>query len=154
MMAILEASIWLDRMENRGQAAKVIGATAYVNAPADVIDARLHGRYDLGTSPGEHLYKEDTMLFHSDGAVNFPRRGHAIWFMAQYVRFGYLKSPPDYPKIAAELLLQDLYREVAAAMKLSVPDDDMKPFTLPLDGIPFDPADPGAALKAYQEAKA
>jgi nitrate/nitrite transport system substrate-binding protein len=151
MKAVMEASIWLDRMENRPQAAKVIGGPSYVNAPAEVIDGRLMGRYNLGTSPGEHVYKDDTMLFHRDGMVNFPRRGHGVWFMAQYVRFGYLKSPPDYPKVADALIMQDLYREVAGEMKIPVPDDDMKPFTTRIDRITFNPADPAAALKTYAE---
>jgi nitrate/nitrite transport system substrate-binding protein len=151
MKAVMEASIWLDRMENRAQAAKVIGGPSYVNAPADVIDDRLMGRYNLGTSPGEHVYKDDTMRFHRDGMVNFPRRGHGIWFMAQYVRFGYLKSPPDYLKVADALIMQDLYREVAGEMKVSVPDDDMKPFTTQIDQITFYPTNPAAALKTYAE---
>jgi nitrate/nitrite transport system substrate-binding protein len=149
MMAVLEASIWLDKMENRLQAAKTIGGQAYVNAPSDVIDARLQGKYSLGTSPGEHTYKDDYMLYHRGGAVNFPRRAHGIWFMAQYVRFGYLKSPPDYQKIADTLILHDLYREVAGDMKIAVPGDDMKSFTTGIDQIAFNPADPAAALKRY-----
>jgi nitrate/nitrite transport system substrate-binding protein len=149
MMAILEASIWLDKLANRPQAAKMIGGQAYVNAPAEVIDARLQGKYDLGTSPGEHLYKDDYMFYHRGGTVNFPRRAHGIWFMAQYVRFGYLKSPPDYQKIADTLILQDLYREVAGEMKVPIPGDDMKSFTTGIDQVAFNPADPAAALKSY-----
>lgn len=48
MRAILEASIWLDKLENRQETADVIGGAAYVNAPADVIAARLEGKYTLG----------------------------------------------------------------------------------------------------------
>ena len=69
------------------------------------------------------------MMFHRGGAVNFPRKAHGIWFMAQYVRFGYLQHAPDYKAIADKLILQDLYAEVAKSMKIAIPDDDMKPFT-------------------------
>jgi nitrate/nitrite transport system substrate-binding protein len=100
MKAILEASRWLDEMPNRARAARVIGGEAYVNAPADVIDARLMGDYDLGAGLGKKKFEEDTMLFHRGGETNLPRYAHGIWFMTQYVRFGRLATAPDYESIA------------------------------------------------------
>jgi nitrate/nitrite transport system substrate-binding protein len=144
-MAVMEASIWLDNMQNRAKAAKVVGGEKYVTAPSDVIDARLMGQYDLGAGLGKHVYKDDYMLFHKSGDINFPRSSHAIWFMAQYMRFGMLPQAPDYKAVADEILMQDLYREVAEEMKLTVPDDDMKPFSLTIDKKIFDPSKPVVA---------
>jgi nitrate/nitrite transport system substrate-binding protein len=149
MQAILEASMWLDDLTHRPEAAGIIGDTSYVNAPSDVIDARLAGKYDLGAGLGEKIYTDDYMLFHKSGAINFPRKSHAIWFMSQYVRFGYLPEAPDYNAIADKLIMQDLYKEVADTLKIAIPDDDMKPFTLKLDNITFDPADPAKSLSLY-----
>jgi nitrate/nitrite transport system substrate-binding protein len=70
--------------------------------------------------------------------------------MAQYVRFGYLKEAPDYTAIADKLIMQDLYKEVADTLDVAIPDDDMKPFTLKLDNVTFDPADPAGSLKLYK----
>lgn len=148
MRAVLEASRWLDDLNNRRQAAGVIGKQAYVNAPPEVIEARLLGEYDIGCGL-KHKYTDDYMLFHNAGAVNFPRKSHAIWFLAQYVRFGYLPQAPKYKEIADKLVLQDLYREVAAGMNVGVPGDDLKPFTVDLDKVTFDPANPVSALAAY-----
>lgn len=147
MKAVLEASIWLDDLNNRKQAAAVIGKAAYVNAPPEVIEARLRGEYDLGCG-AKHTYTDDYMLFHRGGQTNFPRKSHAIWFMAQYKRFGYLTAAPDYKGIADKLILQDVYAEVAKSMNIALPDDDMKPFTLTLDNVTFDPAQPEKALPA------
>lgn len=149
MKAVLEASRWLDDMKNRKEAARVIGGPAYVNAPADVVEARLMGEYDLGANLGKKQFRDDTMLFHNEGKVNFPRKAHGIWYLAQYVRFGYLKEAPPYGQIADTLILQDLYREVAAELKIPVPDDDMKPFTVDLDQHTFDPNDVAGSLKKY-----
>lgn len=149
MKAILEASKWLDNLDNRKEAAKVIGHQAYVNAPAETIENRLLGKYDLGADLGEHVYKDDYMLFHKDGSVNFPRKAHAMFFMSQYVRFKYLNEHPKYEEIADKLIMKDLYREVAGEMKIAIPDDDMKPFQLKLDGATFDPKDPAGSLKQY-----
>jgi nitrate/nitrite transport system substrate-binding protein len=149
MRAVLEASAWLDIPENRQKAAPIVGGQAYVNAPADVIDARLAGRYDLGGGLGEHIYTDDSMLFSNNGKVNFPRNGHGVWFLGQYVRFGLLESPPDYAAIPKKLIRQDLYREVAKEMAVDIPDDDMATITPQIDGITFDPKDPTASLAKY-----
>ncbi len=140
--AILEASIWLDKMENRAEAAEILSAQAYVNAPVEVLKGRLAGTYDLGAGLGEKTFTDDYMLYHQDGAVNFPRKAHAIWFMNQYVRFGYLTEAPDYQAIADKLIMQDLYKEAASELKIAVPDDDMQKFTVKLDNATFDPANP------------
>jgi nitrate/nitrite transport system substrate-binding protein len=147
MKAVLEACKWLDNRANRKKAAEIIGRIPYVNAPADVIEARLMGDYNLGCDQGTEIYTDDYMLFHRNGETNFPRKSHAIWFMTQYMRFDYLQEAPDYKAIADKLILQDLYKEVAASMKIKIPDDDMKPFTLDLDKAKFDPNNPGEYLK-------
>jgi nitrate/nitrite transport system substrate-binding protein len=147
MMAVLEACKWLDNRANRKKAAEIIGRTPYVNAPADVIEARLMGDYNLGCDQGTQIYTNDYMLYHRNGETNFPRKSHAIWFMTQYVRFDYLQEAPDYKTIADKLIMQDLYREVATKMGVKIPVDDMRPFTIKLDKVTFDPNKPDEYLK-------
>lgn len=142
MAAILKASRWLDDFDNRDQAAEVVGAEYYISAPAAEIAGRLNGIYDLGADLGEKDYKGDQMTFFRDGAVNLPRKSHYLWAMAQYKRMGYLTEAPPYQELADELILSDLYAEVAAAEGIAIPDDDMQPFDVQLDGVTFDPANP------------
>jgi nitrate/nitrite transport system substrate-binding protein len=151
MKAVMEACKWLDVPANRKKAASIIGKAPYVNAPAEVIENRLMGNYDLGCNQGTEIYDNDYMLFHKGGMVNYPRKSHAIWAMAQYVRFGYLDEAPNYKAIADKLILQDLYEEVAASMKVKVPTDDMKPFSLTMDKTVFDPNNPAAYLKVVKK---
>jgi nitrate/nitrite transport system substrate-binding protein len=150
MKAILEACIWLDNPANRKKAAAIIGKAPYVNAPADVIEGRLMGDYNLGCNQGVEVYDKDYMLFYKGGTVNYPRKSYAIWAMAQFVRFGYLKEEPNYQAIADKLILQDLYEEVAKSMKIKIPTDDMKPFSLTMDKTVFNPANPSAYLKVVK----
>ena len=151
MKAVMEACKWLDSPANRKKAAAIIGKAPYVNAPAEVIENRLMGNYDLGCSLGTEIYDNDYMLFHKGGAVNFPRKSHGIWAMAQFVRFGYLKEEPNYKAIAEKIVMDDLYKEVAASMKIKVPADDMKPFSLTMDKTVFDPNNPSAYLKVVKK---
>ncbi len=151
MKAVMEACKWLDVPANRKKAASIIGKAPYVNAPAEVIESRLMGDYNLGCNQGTEIYDNDYMLFHKGGMVNYPRNSYAIWAMAQFVRFGYLNDAPNYKAIADKLILQDLYEEVAKSMNVKVPADDMKPFSLTMDKTVFDPNNPAAYLKVVKK---
>lgn len=142
MAAILKAGKWLDDFDNRAEAAEKISPEHYINAPAAEIAGRLNGVYDLGADLGEKDYAGSQMTFFRDGLVNLPRKSHYFWALAQYQRFGYLTEAPPYQELADELILSDLYAEVASAEGIDVPDDDMQPFELALDGVTFDPANP------------
>ena len=153
MLAILEASAWLDDMGNRAKAAAIVGKQQYVNAPSDVIDARLAGRYDLGGGLGTKTFTDDMMLFHRKGDTNFPRVAHGIWFLTQYARFGRLTAlPPNAEEIARTVIMQELYAEVAKEAGIAVPTDDMKPFVVQADEGEFDPSNPAGALTSYADA--
>ncbi len=142
MGAILKAGKWLDDLANRKKASETIGVASYVNAPPSEIEGRLLGQYNLGPGIGNKTYTDDYMTFFRDGQVNAPRRGHAIWFLSQYRRFGLLKSEPPYQELADSLVLRDLYEKVAANEGIDVPDDDMAPFHIKLDNTTFDPKKP------------
>ncbi|GAA6749278.1 CmpA/NrtA family ABC transporter substrate-binding protein [Thermus tengchongensis] len=148
--AVLEASRWLDVPANRRTAAKVIAQRQYVNADPGVIEARLLGTYELGGGLGRRTYTDDYMLFHRGGQTNFPRKSHAIWFLAQYRRWGMLKEKPDYEGIAETILAQDFYISVAKELNIPVPNDDMRPLTGFIDGVTFDPKDPEGSIKKYK----
>jgi nitrate/nitrite transport system substrate-binding protein len=145
MKAIIEACKWLDVMSNRKKAASWLTKPNYVNAPLQVIEARLAGSYDLGCELGVQKYKDDYMTFYNNGIVNTPHKSHAIWFLAQFVRFGYLKTDPDYKSIAEKLILDDLFAEVAKEMSVPV-QTDMQAFKTTYD-VAFDPNNVAAYLK-------
>ncbi|OIN60742.1 CmpA/NrtA family ABC transporter substrate-binding protein [Arsenicibacter rosenii] len=144
MKAIIDACRWLDDMGNRKKAAAWLSKPYYVNAPVSVLEARLLGSNDLGCDLGVQKYTSDKMMFYNNGIVNTPLKAHAAWFLAQYVRFGLVKSAPDYKEIPEKLILDDLFAEVAKDMNVPV-QADMKPFKTALD-IEFNPANPAAYL--------
>lgn len=147
MAAVFKAQKWLDDLANRPKLAELLAPVNYVNTPAKNIEGRLLGQYDLGAGLGNKTFTGDQMTFFRDGMVPQARRSYVYWWLAQYQRFGLLKEAPPYAKLADELILHDDYAKVAAAMKVPVADDDMKPFVLKLDSITFDPK------KVEEEAK-
>lgn len=144
MKAIIEAQKWLDNLGNRKKAAAWLSKPYYVNAPVAVIEARLVGSTDLGCELGVQKYKDDYMLFWNGGKTPSPCKSYGIWFMAQYVRFGYLKSAPDYKGIAEKLILDDVFAEVAKETGTPV-QADMQPIKTTYD-IEFNPNNPAAYL--------
>lgn len=149
MKAIIEACKWLDNLGNRKKAAQWLTKPYYVNAPLQVIEARLLGSSDLGCELGVQKYKGDYMTFYNNGIVNTPKKSHAMWFLAQYVRFGYLKAEPNYKAITEKLILDDLFAEVAKEMSVPV-QPDMKPFKTTYD-VMFNPADIDGYLKTTKK---
>jgi nitrate/nitrite transport system substrate-binding protein len=147
MKAIIRASQWLDTLDNRKKAAAVISQQKYVNAPVEVIEARLMGTNNVGCKFGEKKYAGDYMRFYNDGNTNYPRKSYGIWAMAKYVKWGLLATPPaDYKAIADKIVMQDIYKEVIGEMKLPFTDDDMQPFQLTIESKMFDPANVAAYI--------
>jgi nitrate/nitrite transport system substrate-binding protein len=142
MGAVLAAGKWLDEAENRKKAATTLAAESYVNTPAVNIEGRLTGKYDLGAQLGSKDFAGRQMQFFQAGVVNAPRRSHTIWALAQYQRFGLLKTTPDYTALADKLVLRSLYEKVAKVEGIAVPDDDMAPFKVLIDNATFDPSKP------------
>jgi nitrate/nitrite transport system substrate-binding protein len=106
----------------------------------------LQGRYQLGLGLENRTYGEDRVRFFRGGLVNAPRRAHALWFLAQYRRFGLLTEDAPYQRLANKLIARDLYEQVADAEHIELPPDDMQGFEITLDGAYFDPRNLAAEI--------
>jgi nitrate/nitrite transport system substrate-binding protein len=139
IMAVLEASRYIDTMANRRGVAEIIADKSYVNCPVDIIDQRMEGRYEDGL--GKKWNDPNYMKFHNDGAVNFPYLSDGMWFLTQQKRWGLLKEDPDYLAVAKQINKIDLYKQAAAQVKVSLPKDTMRSAKL-FDGTVWDGKDP------------
>ena len=140
MMAILEASQWIDAsLQNKLKMAETVAEKAYINTGVDAINQRILGRYQNGL--GKSWDDPNHMKFFNGGAVNFPYLSDGMWFLTQHKRWGLLKEHPDYLGVAREINRIDLYKEAAGAMKISVPTDVMRSSKL-IDGVVWDGKDP------------
>jgi nitrate/nitrite transport system substrate-binding protein len=89
------------------------------------------------------------MKFFNDGAVNFPYLSDGMWFLTQHKRWGLLKDHPDYLKVAKEVNQIELYRQGAAAAKVSLPKSDMRS-TKMVDGVVWDGKDPAKYADSFK----
>ena len=147
IMAILEASRYIDATANRPKVAQLIAGKAYVNAPEEVIKGRFLGHYDNGI--GKKWEDSNYMKFFNDGKVNFPYLSDGMWFLTQHKRWGLLKSDPDYLAVAQKVNQIKLYTEAASQLGISVPKDAMRSSKL-IDGVVWDGKDPKAYAAGFK----
>ena len=147
IMAVLEASQYIDTMSNRHKVAEIIADKSYVNCPVDVIDQRMEGKYEDGL--GKKWNDPNYMKFYNDGAVNFPYLSDGMWFLTQHKRWGLLKEDPDYLAVAKKINQIDLYKQAAAQVKVPLPKDVMRSAKL-LDGVVWDGKDPKAYAASFK----
>jgi nitrate/nitrite transport system substrate-binding protein len=145
MRAVLEASQWIDKLENRPKMAEVVSQPQYINTTKEVILGRLLGDYDYGDGRKE---KDKLYMTFFDRYTNFPLKSHGVWWLSQFRRWGMAKEAPDYKGIVDRVHRPDIYREVAKELGVEVPREDMKKETF-WDGVAFDPADPEKYAKSF-----
>ena len=136
IMAILEASKYIDTMSNRAKVSAVIADKGYVNTDVGVIEGRMRGEYDNGI--GKKWTDKNYMKFYNDGYVTFPFPSDGMWFLTQQKRWGLIKEDIDYLAVANKVNRVDLYKQAAAQVKVPVPKDPMRTATL-FDGGKWDP---------------
>jgi nitrate/nitrite transport system substrate-binding protein len=167
IMALLEASAWIDQPENREEVIKLLAADRYINTPVEDIAPALTG--EMYYSQGEEaITLNDFSVFHRY-AANFPWRSHAEWIITQMYRWGQIDQLTDIQALANRIYRPDIYREAAKALGMPAPTVDHKPegthtdawelseATTPIsmgadqffDAKHYDAAEPLAYLKAF-----
>lgn len=137
--ALVTAGRWLDAPDNHTEAARILSEPGHVGVPAELVARALDGR--LVRARGEAATRDDDfMVFHAHHAT-FPWRSHALWLMAQMVRWGQAQAPFDLRAVADRVYRPDLYREAVAPLGFAVPAADYRS-----EGPEHDALDPAAPL--------
>lgn len=147
IMALLEASRYIDETRNRAEVAKVIAAKSYVNTSVRLIQGRMQGDYEDGL--GKQWQDPDYMKFYNDGLVNFPYLSDGMWFLTQHRRWGLLDHDPDYLAVATQVNRVALYKEAASQVKVPIPSSPLRASTL-MDGVVWDGQQPAAYAASFK----
>jgi nitrate/nitrite transport system substrate-binding protein len=146
LRALLEASQYIDQLENRPHVAEVVARPQYINTQKEVILGRLLGQYDYGD--GRPMEQDPYYMTFFDRHTNFPWNSHGIWWLSQFRRWGMVKEEVDYAGFVNRVHRPDLFREVAKETGIEAPGVDMKTETL-FDAIEFDPAQPESYVRMF-----
>jgi nitrate/nitrite transport system substrate-binding protein len=154
LMAIQEAQVWCDKMENKEEMAKILSKREWFKAPAQDIVDRAKGKFDYGdgriVENSPHLMK-----FWSDNA-SYPFQSHELWFLTEDIRWGYLPASLDTKALIKKVNREDLWKEAAKAIgqEAAIPASTSRGVETFFDGIKFDPEKPEDYLKSLKIKKA
>jgi nitrate/nitrite transport system substrate-binding protein len=143
--AILDATAYSSKAENRKQIAEVIAPANYVNAPPIVLEQVLTGTYADGLGG----IKKDPKRVDFDP---FPWHSFAVWMLTQMKRWGQIKGDVDYKTVAEQVFLAtDMQKQMTEA-GLAPPAATSKTFVVM--GKTFDPAKPEDYVAGFKIKKA
>ena len=141
LKAILDATAYARKPENRREIAAAIAPTNYLNQPVTVVEQVLTGTYADGL--GNVVRNPDRIDFDP-----FPYESFAIWILTQMKRWGQISGEVDYARVAREVFLATDATRLMKELGMETPDDPVKPFSVM--GKPFDPSQPEAYIDSFE----
>jgi nitrate/nitrite transport system substrate-binding protein len=145
LKAIIDATAFAHKPENRKQIAEAIAPANYINQPVTVLEQILTGTY----ADGLGNVKTDANRVDFDP---FPWQSFAVWIMTQMKRWGQVKGDIDYNKIAQDVYLATDTAKLMKEVGLTPPKATSKTFVVM--GKTFDPAKPEDYIKSFKIKKA
>jgi nitrate/nitrite transport system substrate-binding protein len=145
LRAIVEATAFAAKAENRKQIAAAIAPANYINQPEIVLEQILTGTF----ADGLGSVKTDAKRVDFDP---FPWESFAVWIMTQMKRWGQIKGDVDYAAVAKQVYLATDATKLMKEAGLTPPTATTKTFSVM--GKPFDPAKPDEYLASFKIKKA
>jgi nitrate/nitrite transport system substrate-binding protein len=146
LKALHEASVWLDKLENRPEQCEFVSRATYINCDKDLILGRLLGKVNYGD--GRTKQNPDYMIF-SERNCNYPQPAYAKWWLTQFRRWGMVVGAPDYEDIPRQVMRPDIYEEAMKEIGYMHGGPDDSKWTM-FDGVTFDPkGDPEKYAKGF-----
>jgi nitrate/nitrite transport system substrate-binding protein len=139
--AIVDATAFATKPENRKQIAEAIAPANYLNQPVTVIEQVLTGTY----ADGLGNVRRDPNRIDFDP---FPWQSFAVWIMTQMKRWGQIKGDVDYKAVAEQVFLATDTAKLMKEVGLTPPTTSSKSFVVM--GKTFDPAMPEDYIKSFK----
>ena len=138
--AIVDATGYANKAENRKQIADAIAPANYLNQPPIVVEQALTGTYADGLG---NVVKQPLRA----GFDPFPWQSFGVWILTQMKRWGQIKGDVEYADIAAKVMLSTEASKRMSELGLTPPSSNTKTFVVM--GKTFDPAQPDAYLSSF-----
>src|SRR6202521_4277164 len=145
LKAIIDATAFATKAENRKQIAEAIAPAHYINQPVTAIEQILTATYADG------LGNVKTVPNRIDFDP-FPWESFAVWIMTQMKRWGQIKGDIDYAGIAKQVYLATDTTKLMKEVGLPPPTTTSKKFKVM--GKEFDPSKPEDYIKSFAIKKA
>jgi nitrate/nitrite transport system substrate-binding protein len=140
LKAIIEATAFASKAENRKQIAEAIAPANYLNQPVTVVEQVLTGTFADGL--GQVRRVPDRIDFDP-----FPWESFAVWIKTQMKRWGQVKGEIDYKAVAKQVYLATDAAKLMKEAGLTPPAAISKSFVVM--GKTFDPDKPDEYLASF-----
>ncbi len=140
LKAIIEATAFASKPENRKDIADAIAPANYLNQPPIVVEQALTGTFADGLGNVQKV--ADRVDFDP-----FPYESFAVWIMTQMKRWGQIKGDVDYSGIAKQVYLATDAAKLMTEAGLTPPTVSAKKFYVM--GKEFDPAKPDEYVASF-----
>jgi len=140
LKAIIDATAFATKAENRKQIAEAIAPANYINQPVTVLEQILTGTFADGLGS---IQKVPNRVDFDP----FPWESFAIWIMSQMKRWGQIKGDVDYASVAKQVYLATDTTRLMKEVGLTPPTATSKTFVVM--GKTFDPAKPEDYIKSF-----
>jgi nitrate/nitrite transport system substrate-binding protein len=151
LMAVMDAQMWCDKMENREEVAQIVAKRSWINAPASDIVDRMKGKFDYGS--GRVVENSPHIMKYWRDFASYPFQSHELWFLTENVRWGRFTGKEDFKSLIAKVNREDLWREAAKDLNVpaaQIPKSTSRGVEKFFDGKIFDPANPQAYLASLK----
>ncbi len=140
LKAIIDATAYATKPENRKEIAEAIAPANYLNQPVTVVEQVLTGTFADGL--GNVIKAADRIDFDP-----FPYESFAVWILSQMKRWGQIKGDVDYQKIAKQVYLATDTTKFMKEAGLTPPASTTKSFSIM--GKTFDPTKPDDYIASF-----
>jgi len=140
LKAIIDATAFAHKPENRKQIAEAIAPANYLNQPVTVVEQVLTGTFADGL--GNVRTVPDRIDFDP-----FPWESFAVWILTQMKRWGQLKGEVDYKTVARQVFLATDAAKLMREAGLTLPAATSKTFVVM--GKTFDPDKPADYVNGF-----
>ena len=140
LKAIIDATAFATKQENRKQIAEAIAPANYLNQPVTVVEQVLTGTFADGLGKVQKV--PDRIDFDP-----FPWESFAVWILTQMKRWGQIKGEVDYAGVAKQVYLATDTSKLMKELGLTPPTSTSKTFVVM--GKKFDPAKPEEYIKSF-----
>jgi nitrate/nitrite transport system substrate-binding protein len=141
LKAIIDATAFATKAENRKQIAEAIAPANYINQPVTVLEQILTGTFADGLG---NVQKVPNRVDFDP----FPWESFAVWIMTQMKRWGQIKGDIDYAAVAKQVYLATDTTKLMKEVGLTPPAATSKTFVVM--GKTFDPAKPEDYIKSFK----
>ena len=141
LKAIIDATAFATKAENRKQIAEAIAPANYINQPVTVLEQILTGTFADGLGKVQRV--PNRVDFDP-----FPWESFAVWIMTQMKRWGQIKGEVDYASVAKQVFLATDTTRLMKEVGLTPPTTTTKTFSVM--GKTFDPAKPEEYIKSFR----